>query len=238
MKTIVYYDCLPSIVLLKFNMDGGAIFSVRTDARTRVLTEMLEIRLHKNEVGRYAYNNANTLLTQIERVLKRQLFEDSADGMKGLASDVVNELNDYKLTVHIKKRDVLVTSRAASGRASTNHITVEPNIDNNSDAQDKADRQNVFCLAEIGVKEGIAEGITKIVGRDNTNPILRTTDNSDFKSVDQYQILQLFTAITEGAEQLELSNIRRQFVNIAGTIFDWRETVVTNVKQMAEMAYK
>ena len=81
MKTIVYYDCLPSIVLLKFNMDGGAIFSVRTEARTRVLTEMLDIRLHKNEVGRYAYNNANTLLTQIERVLERRLFEDSAGGM-------------------------------------------------------------------------------------------------------------------------------------------------------------
>ena len=35
-----------------------------------------------------------------------------------------------------------------------------------------------------------------------------------------------------------MSNIRRQFVNIAGTIFDWRETVVTNVEQMAAMAEK
>ena len=44
-------------------MDGGALFHVRTEARTRVLTEMSEIRLHKNEVGGYSYNNANTLLT-------------------------------------------------------------------------------------------------------------------------------------------------------------------------------
>ena len=51
----------------------------------------------------------------------------------------------------------------------------------NSDAQDEADRQNVFCLADIRIKEGIAEVITKIVGRDITNPISRTTDNSDFK---------------------------------------------------------
>ena len=35
-----------------------------------------------------------------------------------------------------------------------------------------------------------------------------------------------------------MSKIRRQFVNIAGKIFDWRETVVTNVKQIAAMAAK
>ena len=124
------------------------------------------------------------------------MFEDSDDGMKGLAIDVGNTLNDYKSTVHIKKRDVLAASRAAAKRASTDDSTVEPEIDNNSNAQDEADRQNVFCLTAIGDKEGIAEGITKIFGRDITNPILQTTDNSDFKSVDQYQIHQLFTATT------------------------------------------
>ena len=80
------------------------------------------------------------------------------------------------------------------------------------------------------------EGITNIVGRDITNPILRTTDNSDDKLVDQYQIHQLFASITEGAEQPESSNIRWQFVNIAGTIFDQRGAVVTYVKRMAAMS--
>ena len=56
--------------------------------------------------------------------------------------------------------------------------------------------------------------------------------------VDKYQIHQLFTSITEGAEQPESSKIRQQFVNIAGTIFDWREIVVTNVELMAAMAAK
>ena len=149
---------------------------------------MSEIRLHKNEFGGYAYNDANTLLTQIERVLERQLYEDSADKMKGLAIDVRNALNAYKSTVHIKKRDVLAASIAAAKRASTDNSTVKPEISNNSDAQDEADRQNFFRLAAIGVKEGIAEGITKISGRNITNPIFQTTDNSDFKLVDQFHI--------------------------------------------------
>ena len=96
MKKIVYYDCLLYIVFLNFTMDNGALFHVRTEKRTRVLTEISEIRLHKNEGGGYAYINANTLLTQIKRVLKRQFYEYSSDRMKGLASDVRNALNDYK----------------------------------------------------------------------------------------------------------------------------------------------
>ena len=103
MKTIIYYDVLRSIVLLTFTMDIGALFCVRTEVRTRVLTEMLEIRLHKNEVGSYTYNDANTLIIQIDRVLERQLFENSADGMKELASAVGKVLNDYKSAVHIKR---------------------------------------------------------------------------------------------------------------------------------------
>ena len=35
-----------------------------------------------------------------------------------------------------------------------------------------------------------------------------------------------------------MSNIRPQFVNITGTIFGWRETVVTNVERMVVMAAK
>ena len=202
MKTIVYNDCLSSIVLLNFTRDGGALFRVRTEEKTRVLTEMSEIRLHKNEVDGNSCNNMNTLLTQIERVLERQLFEDSSDGMKVLASDFNNALNNYKSTLHIKKRDMLVATISAAKRASTDDSTVEPDINNNSDTQDETDWQNVFRLAAIGVKEGIAEEITKIVRRDITNPIFQTMDNRDFKSVDQYHILQLFTAITEGADRL------------------------------------
>ena len=43
-------------MLLNFTMDGGALFGVHTEARTRVLTEMSEIRHHKNEASGYAYN--------------------------------------------------------------------------------------------------------------------------------------------------------------------------------------
>ena len=134
MKTIVYYDCLKYIVLLNFTMDGGALFRVHTEERTRFLTEMLEIRLHKNKVGGYAYNSANKLITQIEHVLERKLSEESTDRMKGLVSSIGNALNNYKSTIRIKKRDVLSASRAAAKQARFEDSTVEPEINTNGDA--------------------------------------------------------------------------------------------------------
>ena len=116
---------------------------------------MSGIRLHNNEVGSYSYNDVNMLLAHIERVFGRQLYEDSVDRMKGLASDINNVLNKYKSTIHIKKRDVLAASRAAADRASTDDSTIDPEITDNIDAQDESDQQNVFCLDSIGVKEGI-----------------------------------------------------------------------------------
>ena len=71
--------------------------------------------------------------------------------------------------------------RAAAEQASIEDNTVEPEINTNSNARDKADRQNVFRLTAIGVKEGIVVEITKIVGRDITNPILQKTDKNDFR---------------------------------------------------------
>ena len=59
--------------------------------------------------------------------------------MKGLASDINNALNEYKSTIHIKKRDVIAASRAAANLASTDGSTVKPDITNNSNAQDEAD---------------------------------------------------------------------------------------------------
>ena len=76
MKTIVYYVCLCYIAFLIFTMDGDTLFCVCMEARTRVLTEMSKIQIHKKEVSGYAYNDVNMLLMQIERTLERELFKD------------------------------------------------------------------------------------------------------------------------------------------------------------------
>ena len=88
-------------------MFGGSIFYIRTEAHSRVSLEMADIKLHKNEVGVYAYNDAQICLTQIKQVLGRQMFEDSVDGMKGLASETPNELTNMKSNVIITRKHIL-----------------------------------------------------------------------------------------------------------------------------------
>ena len=51
-------------------MEGGVIFKVRSETKERVLVAFTVIDLRKNEVGAYyAYNNANTFVTEIKQVL-------------------------------------------------------------------------------------------------------------------------------------------------------------------------
>ena len=183
-------------------MEGGALFKVRSEAKARVLMAFTTIDICKNEVGGYAYNDANTLITEIERVLAEQLFKDSTDGMKGLLSTTKNKLTEYKATISIKRNNFLRDSKDATDRLTISSGTlVQPEIATNSDTQEEADRQNTYRSAAIRVKEGVTEGITKIVRKDITNPILRTSDGISFKSVDDYQLHQLINAITEGAER-------------------------------------
>ena len=92
-------------------MEGGALFKVRSEAKERVLAAFAAIDICKNEVSGYTYNDANTLVTEIKRVLAEQLFEDSIEGMKRLLSTATNTLIEYNATISIKCKDVLKDSR-------------------------------------------------------------------------------------------------------------------------------
>ena len=63
-------------------------------------------------------------------------------------------------------------------------------------------------LAAIRVKEAISAAITSIVGAQITNPILRTTDGSDFRTVDEYNLHQLLSAVKVGAERTSATAIQ------------------------------
>ena len=90
----------------------------------------------------------------------------------------------------------------------------------------------------ISVKEAVAEGITVLVGGAITNPVLQTANGSDFHRVDEYELHQLYTSTMEGAAQPEATNIRRQYVDLVGTMLDFRETFAVNCDQLAAAAMK
>ena len=105
--------------------------------------------------------------------------------MKGLLADTSNFLNAILSTKLVTRSSVLKVSKTAAAAASTSTNTVEPKITTNADAQEEADRINMFCLAVIVAKQGADAGISKVVGMDITDATLCTTDGQDFKTVDE-----------------------------------------------------
>ena len=80
---------------------------MRDYARKAVMADMTALRLHKNEVGRYAYNDATVLCKQIGQVMERQCYEDTADDMKGIKDEMLNVLTEMKAGVAVMKAAVL-----------------------------------------------------------------------------------------------------------------------------------
>ena len=80
--------------------------------------------------------------------------------------------------------------------------------------------------------------ITQLIKEPIAKPIIRTADDTDFKTVNAYQLHKLMKVIADGSKRPEATNIRRQFVNIAAIQFDFREKISINVKRFATMAAK
>jgi hypothetical protein len=98
-------------------MEGGALFKVRSAAKERVLAAFTASDERKNEVGSYANNDDNMLVTEI------QLFEDT--------------LTEYKATISIKRKDVLKDSKdAADHLTNSSGTTVQPEITTKTDSED------------------------------------------------------------------------------------------------------
>ena len=99
---------------------------MRDYARKAVTGDMTAICLHKNEFGRYEYNYAGVICKQIDQVIERQCFKETADSMKGLKEKTPNVLTEMKAGVAVTKAAVLKASRYKAAAASTSSITAAP----------------------------------------------------------------------------------------------------------------
>ena len=77
----------------------------------------------------------------------------------------------------------------------------------------------MFLLALIGAKEGMAAGVTTIVGSAITDPVLRTADSTTLKHVDKFHLYELMKAVIEGANRPATGDVRNKYGSIVATIF-------------------
>ena len=114
----------------------------------------------------------------------------------------------------------------------------KPNIDTMLDAREEADRQNIARLAAIGAKEGVIDAIKEKFGSAITNSVLETSDNTDFKTINQVGIHELPKTVISAVERPVMSNARDEFKVFIATRFDFRSKLVNPVEQLRVQANK
>jgi hypothetical protein len=80
------------------------------------------------------------------------------------------------------------------------NTTNTPEITTRADAQDEAERLNTRVQFITGVKEALAKIVTATFGRRITDPVLRTANGSDFKSINDWTAKALLEAVRQGAD--------------------------------------
>ena len=72
-------------------------------------------------MGGFKYNNAVTFVERIGDILEDEYFESATDGMRGLLSDVPNELTGFRANVSVTRADVKVVSIVAATARGPQH---------------------------------------------------------------------------------------------------------------------
>jgi hypothetical protein len=158
--------------------------------------------------------------------------------MKGLFTDATNELNSILSTKLVKRSSILKASKSTTTLATTPTLAVDPDVKTNTDAQEEADKINMFRMAAIGSKEGAAAGISKAVGTDITDATLRTTGRQDFKKLVEYTLYALMWAVIEEAEHPATTDVHTLYVSLCLTKLDFRTKMVVNVERLHSQAFK
>jgi ribosomal protein L7/L12 len=174
----------------------------------------------------------------IRRVLISQFNpSDPGKGMEKLLNDSNN------LLTLVKSIDVITVSyiikkaknRADELTASTGK-TVLPSITSRAEAQEEADRLNVINQSVIGAKEGVIKAITKLVGSNVTNAILRTDNGSNHKSIDNFTLFEVMKLAIDGADQPSTNNVLEQLLEVINHSFNFRKKISINMEPMQSNA--
>jgi hypothetical protein len=100
------------------------------------------------------------------------------------------------------------------------------------EAQGEADQLNVINQSVIGAKEGIVKAVSKLVGSNITNAILRTADGSNHKSINDFMLYDVMKVVINGADQPPTNDVLEQLLEVINHTFKFRKKVSVNMELM------
>ncbi len=200
-----------------------ACYTARATTKQQVIKGIGKLALQMKEHGQYMHDAILLLQKGIRCVLSSQFKPSNpGKGMEKLLEDGTNLLTDLKLTNAITANSVLKAAKAKADAASKAMSTmITPAITSQSEAQEEADRLNVINQLVISAKEGVVKAVTKLVGSNITNVVLRTANGSDHKSIDNYMFFAVMAAAIDGADRPSTTNVLEQLLEVINHTFDF-----------------
>jgi hypothetical protein len=215
-----------------------ACYTARATTKQQVLDGINKLTLQTNEHGQYTHDAILLIQKGIQRVLVSQFNpSDPGKGMVKLLDDGANILTQVQSTDAITAGSVLKAAKTrADDLSQKTGKTVLPTFTTRTEAQEEADRLNVINQSVIGAKEGVVEAISKLVGTDITDAILRTADGSDHKSIDDFTLYEVMKVAIDGADRPSTNDVLEQLLDVINHTFDFRKKVSVNMELMQSNA--
>jgi hypothetical protein len=211
-----------------------ACYTARATTKQQVIEGIGKLALQTNKHRQYTHDAILLLQKGIRRILVSQSNpSDPGKGMEKLLKDGTNLLTYVKSTNAITTNSVLKAAKARADAAlKALSTTITPTITSRSEAQEEADRLNVINQSVIDTKEGVVEAITKLVGSNITDAVLRTADSSDHKSIDDYTLFAAMAAAIDGTNQPSTTDMLGQLLEVINHTFDLQKKVSVNMELM------
>lgn len=209
------------------------IWTARSATKDVALAEVGRIELPKTAEGRYNHDDATIYCKGVRRALQTMLKPGDPNGMAGLLDGATSELGKMKSVDSVTWKQVLSMEEKraeAETKKRSDGKTVSPDITDRADAIDEANRINANTQAVIGAKLGTTEAIVNAAGKAVTDSVLRLSDGSDTKSVDEYQLKDLMEAVMQGASRPLVHDIVQQLNELINFRFNFQKKVDTNVE--------
>jgi len=192
------------------------------------------LTLQTNKHGQYTHNAILLIQKGIQHVLVSQFNpSDPGKGMVKLLDDGDNILTLVQSTDAITAGSVLKLAKKRADELSTmTGKTILPTFNTQTEAQEEANQLNVINQSVISAKEGVVEAVSKLVGSDITDAILRTADGSDFKSIDDFTLYEVMKVAIDGADRPTTNVMLEQLIEVINHPFDFRKKVSINMELM------
>ena len=124
----------------------------------------------------------------------------------------------------------------AESRSTLTGKTILPTITARAETQEEANRLNVISQMVIGVKESALDAITKLVGSNFTDAILRTPNGRNHKGVNDFKLLGVMQAAINGADRLLTNDVLEQLLKVINHTFDFCRKISINMELLQSNA--